>query len=255
MEKMLAGKTAIITGGSKGIGKAIAELFASEGASVVLTARGQQALDETVAGIKEAGHNAIGIAADINSTEDCKNVFATAIKEFGQVDIVVNNAGFGDMSSIEETSDEHFLEVVNTNLVSTFRYCREAVQHFIPRGEGVIINVSSVNGERPICGVAYTATKGAVNTLTKNIALRFAGTGIRCNAISPGVTETPMAEAWSSGNLPGGSLMTEYGQHYANLALPPTQPIDQAYAALYLASDKSRAVTGQVLQVCNGAFL
>ncbi|WP_224752361.1 SDR family NAD(P)-dependent oxidoreductase [Metabacillus arenae] len=251
----MLGKTAIITGASKGIGKAVAELFAEEGASVVLTARGKHELNETVAGIKAAGNNAIGIVSDANSAEGCKNVFATAIKEFGQVDIVVNNAGYGDMSSIEETTDEHFLEVVNINLVSTFRYCREAVQHFMPRGEGVIINVSSVNGERPICGVAYTATKGAVNTLTKNIAIRFAGTRIRCNALSPGVTETSMAEAWASGNLPGGSLMMEHAEKYANLSLPPTKPIDQAYAALYLASDNSRAVTGQVLQVCNGAFL
>lgn len=256
MEKqLLSGKTAIVTGASYGIGKAIAELFAEEGASVVLTARGKEKLDTTVDGIKKSGHNAVGVVADAASTEDCKKVFATAIKEFGKVDILVNNAGLGEMFSIEETTDEHFTAIVNVNLFGVVRYCREAAKHFMERMEGVIINVSSVNGVRPICGATYTATKGAVNTLTKNIAIRFSGTKIRCNAICPGVTETPAAEAWAAGTQPGGDLMLEFSDKYTNQTCPPTKPIDQANAALFLASDMGRCITGQTLQICNGAFL
>jgi 3-oxoacyl-[acyl-carrier protein] reductase len=255
MKKLLTGKTAIVTGASKGIGLATAKLFAEEGANVVLTARGKEALDEALVEITKSGGKAIGILADSADPAAPKAVFAKAIETYGQVDILINNAGYGDMSSIEETTDEHFEEVIQINYFGVFRFCREAVQHFIPRNEGVIVNVSSVNGTLPICGVAYTSTKGAVNTMTKNIAIRFTGTGIRCNAIAPGVTDTPMAKAWAAGELPGGSRMLEFSDKYSNTTLPATQAIDQAYAALYLASDMGKAVTGQVLQVDNGAFL
>jgi 3-oxoacyl-[acyl-carrier protein] reductase len=119
----------------------------------------------------------------------------------------------------------------------------------------LIVNVSSVNGELPICGVAYTSTKGAVNTMTKNIAIRFTGTGIRCNAVAPGATDTPMARAWAAGELAGGTKMLKYSGIYSNTELASIQPIGQANAVLYLASDLSRAVTGRVLTVDNGAFM
>jgi NAD(P)-dependent dehydrogenase (short-subunit alcohol dehydrogenase family) len=255
MNKLVAGKTAVITGASKGIGRATAELFAREGANVVLTARHHKDLDEVVAAITETGGSAIGVVADSADPKAPKEVFAKAIEEFGQVDIMINNAGYGDMSSIEETTDEHFEMVIQINFAGVFRYCREAVQHFLPRGEGVIVNVSSVNGDLPICGVAYTSTKGAVNTMTKNIAIRFSGTGIRCNAVAPGVTDTPMAKAWAAGELAGGDTMLKYSDIYSNTELAPTRPEDQANAVLYLASDMSRAVTGRVLTVDNGAFM
>lgn len=253
--EILAGRTAVVTGASKGIGKAIAELFATEGANVVLTARGKGTLDETVEAINAAGGTAIGIPADSTDPAAPAAVFAEAIRTYGQVDILVNNAGSGDMVSIEEATDEHFAKIVELNLTGVFRYCREAAQHFMPRGTGAIVNVSSVNATLPICGVAYTSTKGAVNTMTKNLAIRFSGTGIRCNAIAPGVTDTDAAAAWAAGEQEGGSVMLEFSDKYANLTVPITRPIDQAYAALYLASDMGAAVTGQVLQVDNGAFL
>lgn len=140
-------------------------------------------------------------------------------------------------------------------MAGVFRYCREAVQHFMPRNHGVIVNVSSGKGTPPICGVAYTSTKGAVNIMTKNIAIRFSGTSKRCNAIAPGVTDSDAAAAWAAGEQEGGSVMLEFSNKYSNLSVPITRPLDQAYAALYLASDMSAAVTGQVLQVDNGAFL
>lgn len=252
---LLEGKTAVVTGASKGIGRAIAELFAVEGANVVLTARGREQLDTAVTAIVGSGGSAVGVVADSTDPAAPARVFDRAIGEFGQVDIMVNNAGSGDMVAIEEATDEHFAEIVELNLAGVFRYCRQAVQHFMPRGTGAIINVSSVNGTLPICGVAYTSTKGAVNTMTKNIAIRLSGTGIRCNAIAPGVTDTDAAAAWAAGEQEGGSVMLEFSDKYANLTVPVTKPIDQAYAALYLASEMGAAVTGQVLQVDNGAFL
>jgi 3-oxoacyl-[acyl-carrier protein] reductase len=256
MRQLLENKTAVITGASKGIGLATAKLFAEEGANVVLTARGQEDLDKAVDEIvSNERRKAIGVVADSADPKAPKAVFTKAIETFGQVDILVNNAGYGDMSSIEETSDEHFEMVVQINYVGVFRFCREAIQHYIPRNEGVIVNVTSVNGKLPVCGVAYTSTEGAVNMMTKNIAIRFSGTGIRCNAVAPGVTETPMAQAWAAGKLQGGSKMLKYSDLYTNTELPSTQPIDQANAILYLASDMSKAVTGRLLTVDNGAFM
>ncbi|RDZ38469.1 MULTISPECIES: SDR family NAD(P)-dependent oxidoreductase [Haloferax] len=252
---LLDGKTAIVTGASKGIGKAISELFAEEGASVVLTARGEGALNETVDGITSDGGNAIGVVADATDPASPERVFDRAIEEFGHVDILVNNAGYGEMVPIEDTTDEHFEETMSLNLFAAFRHSREAVQHFQERGEGAIVNVSSVNAAKPVMGVSYTTSKGALNTMTRNIAMRFAGTGIRCNAIAPGVTETPSAEDWRSGDMEGGNEIMDIAEKYVNLDVPDTEPLDQAYAALYLASDLSSAVTGQVLQIDNGGWL
>ncbi|WP_200892618.1 SDR family NAD(P)-dependent oxidoreductase [Thalassospira sp. HJ] len=207
MRKLLEGKTAIVTGASKGIGLAIAELYAEEGANVVLTARGKDLLDEVVEKIRKNGGNAIGVIADSSDPKAPADVFAKAIETYGQVDIMVNNAGSGDMVAIEEATDEHFAKIVELNLTGVFRYCREAVNHFLPRNEGRIINVSSVNGTLPICGVAYTSTKGGVNTMTKNIAIRLSGTKIRCNAIAPGVTDTEAAAAWAAGEQEGGDVI------------------------------------------------
>ncbi|MFS4469883.1 SDR family NAD(P)-dependent oxidoreductase [Chryseobacterium sp. T20] len=255
MKLLLENKTAIVTGASKGIGLATAQLFAQEGANVILTARNENELNEAVKGITDLGGNAIGILADSGDPKAPKEVFSKAIEKYGQVDILVNNAGYGDMVAIDECTDEHFEMVAQINYFGVFRFCREAVQHFMLRNEGVIVNVTSINGSLPVGGVAYTSTKGAVNMMSKNIAIRFSGTGIRCNAVAPGNTETPMAKAWAAGELSGGMKMVEFAAKYADQELPYTQPIDQANAILYFASDLSKAVTGLVLVVDNGAYM
>ncbi len=253
--KMLDGKVAIITGASYGMGRTMAELFAEEGASVVITARGKEKLDEVVKAINDRGGRAVGVVADTCSTEDTKRVFETALREFGDVDILINNAGIGEQKLIDETDDEWMLYVMNTNLGGPMRYIREALKIFLPKNDGVIINISSVNGTRPFCGATYTSTKGALNTLTKNVAMRLINTNIRCNAVAPGATITPAHLANKAGEQPGGAEMLKYSGHFVYFPGPECEAIDQAYACLYLASKMGRAVRGQVLQVCNGAFL
>ena len=226
----------------------MAELFAGEGAAVVLIARGQEKLDTVVEGIRAKGGRAIGIVADVCSTEDTERAFATALKEFG-------DAGIGEQKIIDETDDDWMLMGMNTNLGGPMRYIREALKIFVPKNERVIINVSSINGTRPFCGAAYTSTKGALNTLTKNVAMRLIDTNIRCNAVAPGATITPAHLANKAGEQPGGAKMLEYSGHFVYFPGPECEAIDQAYACPYLASKMGRAVRGQVLRVCNGAFL
>ncbi len=255
MKKLLEGKTAIITGASRGIGLAIAELYAEEGANVVLTARGKKPLDQAVEGINNAGGKAVGVVADVSSKTACKEVFAKAIAEFGQVDILVNNAGVGELWTIEAVTDEIIDETIDINLKGPLIYCREAVQHMLPRKSGVIINVSSVNGVRPMCGAAYCATKGGLNTLTENIAIRLVGTGVRCNALCPGSTITPMQINMEQERLaPEGKSMLPIVRA-RTIRTIPTQVMDQANVALFLASDLSAALQGQILVVDNGQYL
>ncbi len=253
--KLLDGKTAIITGASYGMGRSMAELFAEEGSNVVITARHQEKLDEVVGAIRTNGGKAVGVVADVCSAEDTKKVFETALKEFGDVDILINNAGIGEQKMIDETDDEWMKYVMDINLGGPMRYIREALKIFLPKNDGVIINISSVNGTRPFCGATYTSTKGALNTLTKNVAMRLINTNIRCNAVAPGATVTPAHLANKAGEQPGGAKMLEYSGHFVYFPGPECDPMDQAYACLFLASKMGKAVKGQVLQVCNGAFL
>ena len=236
---MLDGKVAIITGASYGMGRTMAELFAEEGTLVVITARGKT----------------VGVVEDTCSTEDAKRVFETALREFGDLDILINNAGIDEQKLIDETDDEWMLCVMNTNLGGPMRYIREALKIFPPKNDGVIINIFSVNGTRSFCGATYTSTKGALNTLTENVAMLLIDTNIRCNAVAPGATITPAHLANKAGEQPGGAEMLKYSGHFVCFPGPERDAIDQAYACLYLASKIGKAVRGQVLQVCNGAFL
>lgn len=255
MEKeMLKGKVAIVTGSSYGMGQAMAELFAKEGAAVVCTARGKEKLDAVVNKINADGGKAIGVVADSSVDADVDRVFEETKKHFGTLDILVNNAGIGEMTPIDELETDWAREVFNINVFGPMRYIKNALEIFMPKNEGAIVVISSVNGTRPINGAAYTASKGAINTLVKNVAIRCVDTNIRCNAIAPGCTITPAYYAVDEGKQVGGTTMIPFGRRYVYYD-KVTQPIDQANAALFLCSDMGRCVTGQVLQVCAGGFL
>lgn len=254
-EKMLEGKVAIVSGASYGMGQTMAELFASEGAKVIMTARGKEKLDEAVSQSRAKGYEVSGVVADNKNLDDVKNVIQTALDVYGDLDILINNAAIGEQRMIDETDDEWLEHVYQTNVFGPFRFIREALKVLLPKNEGCIINISSVNGERPFCGAAYTSSKGAINTLTKNVAMRLIDTNIRINAVAPGATVTPAHLANKAGEQPGGARMLEYSKHFVYFPGPECDPADQANACLFLASDLGRHVKGQVLQVCNGAFL
>lgn len=254
-EKMLEGKVAIVSGASYGMGQTMAELFASEGAKVIMTARGKEKLDEAVSQARAKGYEVSGVVADNKNLDDVKNVIQTTLDAYGDLDILINNAAIGEQRMIDETDDEWLEHVYQTNVFGPFRFIREALKVLLPKNEGCIINISSVNGERPFCGAAYTSSKGAINTLTKNVAMRLIDTNIRINAVAPGATVTPAHLANKAGEQPGGARMLEYSKHFVYFPGPECDPADQANACLFLASDLGRHVKGQVLQVCNGAFL
>ena len=254
-EKMLEGKVAIVSGASYGMGQTMAELFASEGAKVIMTARGKEKLDEAVSQARAKGYEVSGVVADNKNLDDVKNVIQTTLDAYGDLDILINNAAIGEQRMIDETDDEWLEHVYQTNVFGPFRFIREALKVLLPKNEGCIINISSVNGERPFCGAAYTSSKGAINTLTKNVAIRLIDTNIRINAVAPGATVTPAHLANKAGEQPGGARMLEYSKHFVYFPGPECDPADQANACLFLASDLGRHVKGQVLQVCNGAFL
>lgn len=162
-KQMLKDKVAIITGASSGIGKATAELFADEGASVVLTGIDQEELNEVVEKIQAKGQNAFGILVDVTDADKVSTVFQQAVDQFGAIDILINNAGVVDGDAID---DETMQKVFDVNYFGPSRYVREALKYLLPKDQGVIINITSVNGEHPINGVAYAASKGALNVLT-----------------------------------------------------------------------------------------
>lgn len=253
--QMLKDKVAIISGASYGMGYSMAELFAKEGAKVVMTARGKEKLDDAVEKIRQQGYDVTGVVADNKELGDVQKVIQTALKTYGDLDIVINNAAIGEQKMIDETDDAWLEHVYQTNVFGPFRFIREALKVFLSKNEGCIINISSVNGERPFCGASYTSSKGAINTLTKNVAMRLIDTNIRINAVAPGATLTPAHLANKAGEQPGGAKMLEYSKHFVYFPGPECDPMDQANACLFLASDMGKHVKGQILQVCNGAFL
>ena len=196
-----------------------------------------------------------GVVADNKNLDDVKKVIQIAIDVYGDLDIVINNAAIGEQKMIDETDDEWLEHVYQINVFGPFRFIRESLKVFLPKNEGCIINISSVNGDRPFCGASYTSSKGAINTLTKNVAMRLIDTNIRINAVAPGATVTPAHLANKAGEQPGGAKMLEYSKHFVCFPGPECDPMDQANACLFLASDMGKHVKGQVIQVCNGAFL
>ena len=259
---ILEGKSTIVTGGSSGIGLAIAQTFAREGADVLITGRNPQKLEAAVEEIRAqaVGGKILGYACNVASTEDCTKVFDLVKKEFGKLDVLVNNAGISEHWMIEAIPDEVLDEHIAVNFRGAFIYERAALQMMLPAGKGSVINVSSVNGVRPMCGSAYSATKGAMNTMTVNSAIRCVGTGVRINALCPGFTYTPLSAVTQvPGNTaPIGKSMLpiqetrtvrERQMHVA------CEAQDQADLALFLASDFSKCINGQIITVDNGAYL
>lgn len=250
----LTGKIAIVTGANSGIGEATAALFASEGATVVLVARGRDKLAAVQATIEAAGGAALALPADVTRPEDCASVCAATLERFGRIDVLVNNAGIVDRHTPTiRATDELWDTVVAVNLTGTFSFCREALKHMTAAGAGSIVNVSSIAGVYGNGGAAYSASKYGVVGLTRNIALQYAGSAIRCNAVCPGPTPTALNTPEELARFDT-EFMAICARH-TDLSVGPSDPLDQANAILFFASDEARCVTGQVLVVDRGMCL
>ncbi len=270
VRKLLEGKVVIIVGASSGIGASIGELFAEEGANVALVARRLPMLKELAARINDKGiGKAIAIQGDVTKEEDTKPVFDKTIEAFGKLDVVVNCAGVGYFRAVDKTPTWEFDALYECNLRGAFFYCREAVNCFLPRREGNIINIGSVNGVRPLSGAAYGAVKYAINGMTKNIALRLTGTGVRINALCPGPVLTPMMDQTGNEDMKGGDKLFKVNGELevdedgsmlnivctkSNRGVPSTSG-EIANAALFLASDLSSALNGDIMVADKGAYL
>jgi len=248
----------MITGGNAGIGKAAAELFAAEGARVVIVDLEKDETFHSVAeGIRKAGGEAIAVHGDVTSAEDCVRAFEETIKAYGKIDILVNNAGVSDyFCQTLKVTDEYWNKVVEINQNGVFYFCREALKYFTRQKYGTIVNVSAIAGIQGNAGLAYSATKHAVVGMTKNIAIQYAGTDIRCNAVCPGATLTNMMNDYVLENVVDREMWAIVSKTQLNDEdVPPMDPLRQAYVILFLASDESYAITGQAIISDRGKFL
>lgn len=250
----LTGKVALVTGGARGIGRAVSEAFAREGARVAVADTRESDLRDTVAAI-----GGIGVAMDVSEVESIRNGFKAVEEEFGGLDILVNNAGVFNMASLDRITVEDYRRQFDVNVAGTIFASQVAVPLMKRRGGGAIINFASQAGRRGEANVTvYCATKAGVISITQSLALELAGENIRVNAIAPGVVDTPMWKLVDSQfaeyeNKPIGQKKHEVGE-----AVPlgrMGQPNDVAEPCVFLASDAARYITAQTLNVDGGNWM
>jgi len=244
----LKGKVAVVTGASKGIGAGIARELAAAGASVVVNyATSKDDADRVVAEILNQDGKAIAVQGDVSKAADVKRLFAETKKAFGSLDVLVNNAGVYAFQPLEAITEQEFYRHFNINVLGLILATQEALKYFGPSG-GSVINIGSVATTQLLPATAvYTATKGAVDTVTPVLAKELGPKKIRVNSINPGATETEGAHA---SGLIGTELMNQL------IAQTPLgrigQPRDVALLALFLASAESEWLTGQIIQASGG---
>jgi 3-oxoacyl-[acyl-carrier protein] reductase len=246
--KKLAGKVAVVTGASKGIGASIAKYLAAEGASVVVNyASSNAGADQVVGEITAAGGKAVAVQANVAKKTEIAQLFAETKKAFGQVDVLVNNAGIYEFSSLEQITEDHFHKQFDLNVLGLLLTTQEALKYFNPAG-GSIVNVSSlVSTWTPPNAAVYSATKAAVDAITGSLAKELGARQIRVNAVRPSMVET---EGTHSAGFTSGDFRK---QIEAQTPLGRIgQPKDIATAVVFLASDDSAWVTGEALLISGG---
>ena len=244
----LSGKVAVVTGGNAGIGEAIAKAFAREGASVVITGRRQGELDRVVNDIVQAQGQAVAVAGSVTDELSAQEAVRRAVQQFGQLDILVNNAGIGDFGKrLHEINDTTWAQVLDVNLTGVFRMTRAVLPQMLKQGRGAIVNISSVAS---LVGLptlsAYAASKGALDALTRALAVDYAKDGIRCNVVNPGLIDTPMAAPLMGNPEQLNPILSHYPIRR------PGKPEEVANLVLYLASDEAAWVTGGTFPLDGG---
>lgn len=246
MSQKLAGKVAVVTGASKGIGASTAKHLAAEGASVVVNyAKSQTAAENLVAEIVRAGGKAIAVKADVSKQEDIVRLFTASKNAFGAIDVLVNNAGIYQPAPLANITTDNFHQQFDLNVLGLLLTTQEAVKHFNPAG-GSIVNISSVVSSLGIPDLAvYSSTKGAVDSITRSLAKELAARKIRVNSINPGMVETE------------GLHETGFIQNSEHMAsITPLgrigQPEDIAPAVVFFASQDSAWITGETLFITGG---
>lgn len=246
MSQRLANKVAVVTGASKGIGAAVAKRLASEGAAVVVNyASSKAAAEQVVADILHRGGKAVAVQADVSKAEDIDRLFIATQNAFGTIDILINNAGIYTPAPLTEINATHFHQQFDLNVLGLLLTTQAAVKHFNPAG-GSVVNISSVVSTHGMAGLSvYSATKGAVDSITRALAKELAPSKIRVNAINPGMVETEGVHA------------TGFIQNRGNVeAVTPLgrigQPDDIAPAVAFFASEEAAWITGETLYIAGG---
>lgn len=244
----LAGKVALVTGGNAGIGEAIAKVFAREGAAVVITGRRQDELDRVVKEIGQQQGKSVAVAGSVTDERHVQAAVSQALQQFGALDILVNNAGVGEFGRrIHELDDEAWTRVLDVNLTGVFRMTRAAVSEMLKRGRGSIVNISSIAS---LVGIpllpVYAASKGALDALTRAVAIDYAKDGVRCNVVNPGLIATPMAASLMANPEQLDPILSHYPIRR------PGKPEEVANMVLYLASDEAAWVTGGTFTIDGG---
>lgn len=244
----LAGKVALVTGGSKGIGRAIALAFAEAGADVIASARGREAVADTAAAIRQLGRRTLEITCDVSDEAQVQNLVEQSAREFGRIDILVNNAGFSPpLAPLEKTSLSNWKSVLDINLTGTFLCTQAVFPHMKAQKSGSIINMSSILGRVGLNWTGpYGVTKAGISHLTRSAATEWARLGIRVNAIAPGFVETDMiadvmGNEQIANNLKARTLQKRFGKAEEIVG-----------SALLFASDAGSFITGQTLFVDGG---
>jgi 3-oxoacyl-[acyl-carrier protein] reductase len=244
----LKGKVAVVTGASKGIGAGIAKSLGAAGAAVTVNyASGREGAERVVAAIKAGGGKAIAVQADVAKAADVRRLFAETKKAFGRLDVLVNNAGIYRFQPLDDITEDEFHSLFNTNVLGTILATKEAAKHFDASG-GSVINISSVASEEAVpTASVYSATKGAVDAVTRVLAAELGPRKIRVNAIAPGGVET-------EGTHAAGVMGSDFEkQMIARTALGRLgQPDDVARVAVFLASDDAAWLTGERLAASGG---
>lgn len=273
--KTLAGKVVLVTGASRGIGKAIAIAFARQGARLAVCARDLERLNQTVSDIKALGADVYSAAVDVLDEAAISTFLAGLKTNFGKIEVLINNAGIYKTLPVNGHSSAEWQQIINTNLSAPFFFCRETAPEMASAGWGRIINISSISGKHgEIYGSAYSASKAGLIGLTQSLALELASSGVTVNAVCPGWVKTDMAVnqlsdpayrdlisvtvqgEGSTGQASDSSAPSiEESIEIARLSVPQMRFIEAEEVAnlvLYLASEQARGITGQAINICGG---